>query len=100
VFSMEAIWKRESFVRLVTDLNYSIWELEENVQDKFRSEFIGYTYYTGEESLRGMAHFDSHIFPYIATAIIGGKWNTQEYSSELEELWEEYNTQSEREMYG
>ena len=56
-------------------------------------------YFEGEEQLRGKAHYDSHIFPYTATAIIKGKWNNLEYSSEIKELMEMYNIKSDREMY-
>ena len=40
---------------------------------------------------RGLYHYDSTIFPYIATAINKGKWNMSEYSKELDFLFKEYN---------
>lgn len=43
------------------------------------------------ESKRGMFHYDSNIFPYIATAINKGKWNMSEYSIELSELFKQYS---------
>ena len=52
-------------------------------------EIHGLVYYEGEK-LRGTAHHDSNIFPYIATALIKGKWNLLEYENELMLLLNEY----------
>ncbi len=77
---------------------YSIWEMEQHIQGKFPSVGVGYTYFRGDEKLRGQAHYDSLIFPFIATAIVKGKWNNLEYASELWSLFDEYNVNSDREM--
>jgi len=50
----------------------------------------GLQYFRGEEKKRGYHHWDSHIFPYIATAIVKGKWNFSEYFNELEPLIKKY----------
>ena len=42
----------------------------------------GVVAYNGEP-LRGEHHYDSQAFPYIASAVIKGKWNLKEYSKEL-----------------
>jgi len=44
-----------------------------------------------EESKRGLYHYDSIIFPYIATALVKGKWNLSEYKKELNPLLKQYN---------
>ena len=36
-------------------------------------------------------HFNSHSYPYIATAVVKGKWNHSEYSKELDTLFHKYN---------
>lgn len=36
-------------------------------------------------------HYNSYSFPYIATAIVQGKWNTIEYKNELELVFNEYH---------
>ena len=72
--------------------------MEERIQQKFSSVGVGYTYFRGDEQLRGQAHYDSHIFPFIATAIVKGKWNNLEYSSELDVLFDEYDVKSDRKM--
>ena len=38
--------------------------------------------YKGENK-RGAHHYDSSVYPYIATAIVKGKWNVTEYKNEL-----------------
>lgn len=40
---------------------------------------------------RGRLHFDSLIFPYVATALNKRKWNMSEYPDELGRLLKEYN---------
>jgi hypothetical protein len=47
-------------------------------------------YYYGGEPKRGRFHCDSNIYPYIATAIVKGKWNYSEYKNELTILHNEY----------
>jgi hypothetical protein len=42
------------------------------------------------EPKRGLVHYDSSVFPYIATALIKGKWNLGEYEKELRPLLAKY----------
>lgn len=44
----------------------------------------------GNQFKRGIAHYDSKVFPYVATAVVKGKWNFSEYP-ELENILSEYN---------
>ena len=65
----------------------SIWEFElaiVGVGMDFMPKF-------GNEIRRGLHHYDSIVYPYIATAINKGKWNTTEYKKELHIIFEEYN---------
>jgi hypothetical protein len=39
---------------------------------------------------RGAFHYDSKVWPYIATALNKGKWNLSEYKKELMEFKQEY----------
>lgn len=55
-----------------------------------RLNINGVFYYDGDIK-RGKYHYDSKIFPYIATAIIKGKWNLREYKNELSILLKEYS---------
>ena len=36
-------------------------------------------------------HFNSHAYPYIATAIVKGRWNYTEYETELQNVFKCYN---------
>ena len=45
----------------------------------------GVFYYNGEAK-RGACHYDSSVFPYVASALVKGKWNLREYPSELGNL--------------
>jgi len=69
----------------------SIWELEQSCQD-YASKFSNYVHYDYEKK-RGLAHYDSNIFPYTATAINKGKWS-REYFSELSKLHSDYQIDS------
>ena len=52
--------------------------------------FQGLQCYNGE-SLRGICHHDSSVYPHIATAVVKGKWNISEYRDELNEVFTEYD---------
>jgi len=45
--------------------------------------------YHGEPK-RGRHHYDTNVFPHVATALVKGKWNMSEYPNELGPLIEEY----------
>ena len=45
--------------------------------------------YHGEPK-RGIYHYDSVVFPHIATAVVKGKWNLAEYKEEMTSLLEKY----------
>lgn len=69
----------------------NIWEFEKNSNNLV--QFLNYSscyYHTGLESKRGLFHWDSLIYPYIATAVVKGKWDYESYASELDNLLLEY----------
>ena len=43
------------------------------------------------EPKRGAFHYDSSVYPYVATAIVKGKWNTGDYFNELSPILKENN---------
>jgi hypothetical protein len=68
----------------------TIWQFEANSSDTMiENEFSSYYTFTEGEKLRGMAHYDSTIYPYVATAVVKGEWNVLEYAAELGELFKE-----------
>ncbi len=79
--------KLKNFVSLLESTQpLNIWDFELAVP----AEGKHYMVRLGDERKRGMYHCDSIIYPYIATAIIKGKWNYGEYMKELDELFNEY----------
>ena len=65
----------------------NIWQFEEAITATDRDFMVK----IGGERKRGLYHYDSLVFPYIATAINKGKWNLIEYQNELNPMFEEYN---------
>jgi hypothetical protein len=65
----------------------SIWKFEESIISSGKN----FSSRVGGEKKRGIYHYDSIVFPYIATAINKGKWNMTEYYKELDLLFKEYN---------
>ena len=72
-------------VNSVSSLN--IWQFEEAISITGKDFMVK----IGGERKRGIYHYDSLVFPYIATAINKGKWNLNEYTKELNPMFEEYN---------
>jgi len=64
----------------------NIWQFEGLI----RSTDTDFMYFSGLEKPRGSYHYDSLIYPYIATAIVKGKWNTREYPIELSNMFTQY----------
>jgi hypothetical protein len=64
----------------------NIWQFEEAVVSSGKDYMVK----VGGERKRGLYHYDSLVFPYVATAINKGKWNLIEYQQELNPMFEEY----------
>ena len=91
-FSMQpTIWRTEAFEKIQnTKLHISPWDEGKMTGDVLSSLGINSLYHYDNEPKRGMNHYDSKVFPYIATALIRGKWNTKEYPEELNKILIEY----------
>lgn len=91
IFSMQpSIWKTKDYSELMSGVMESKW-LENYKYREFMVDknMKGLYYYNGENK-RGLNHYDSSIYPYIATALVRGKWNLSEYNNELKPLLEKY----------
>lgn len=92
IFSMQpTIWKTSEYIKLMDNVRSKVWYDEYNyhtIMNKLKMD--GLYYYNGENK-RGKNHYDSSIYPYIATAIVKGKWNIKEYEKELNKLFKKYN---------
>lgn len=51
-------------------------------------DLLGLIYFDNEQKRGG--HYDSKIFPYIASALVKGHWNISEYLDELSQLIKDY----------
>ena len=79
-------FKIKYFINFLSNaLDNSIWELELNSSFISKKANIYGLMHFDNENLRG-GHFDSNVWPYIATAIVKGKWNLIEYSNELSKI--------------
>jgi len=91
LYSMQAtIWNKSRFIELYEKSKQSKWFESDIYEDNCRLLDIKGLYYYNGESRRG-GHYDSSIYPYIATAVVKGKWNLGEYPSELGQLLVENN---------
>lgn len=94
-FSVQpTIWETARLLEVLEDLGKtdpSIWKLEELAQSYMKSRIFGLYAFNGCEKKRGMYHWDSAVYPFIATAIVKGQWNTAEYPKEINDLAEEFN---------
>ena len=88
-FSIQpTITRKNVFKQKVNGVTPSnIWQFEEAITATDRDFMVK----IGGERKRGLYHYDSLVFPYIATAINKGKWNLIEYQNELNPMFEEYN---------
>lgn len=70
----------------------NIWEFEANTNAVcMKNSFICcLTHLEGEQRI-GMFHWESFVYPYFATAIIKGEWNTEGYPHKLIETLEGYS---------
>jgi len=86
-----ALWKTATIQKIFAHFSgETIWDLEIKAQEECRKMGVKGIYCYNGEPHRGRHHWDSSVYPYIATAICKGKWNVAEYGSELEELFHEY----------
>lgn len=85
------LWKTKDFVQVYRNTPYT--RFQEGIEFAMSMNKLNYyaTYYFNNEPKRGMMHYDSSVFPYIATAVVKGKWNISEYSEYLVNILNKYN---------
>jgi hypothetical protein len=73
--------------------NLNIWQFESNVSESCIRRNYKNCYMASKEfeTKRGIYHWNSEVFPYIATAIVKGRWNCAEYNLELNQMFETYD---------
>jgi hypothetical protein len=92
VFAMQTtIWKTKDYIKILENVNEPKWlETEKYRQYISENKIKGLCHYDNEPK-RGGNHYDSNVYPYIATALVKGKWIMSEYSNELNPLLLNYN---------
>jgi hypothetical protein len=92
IFSMQpTIWKTKDYIKIMKNVMEKKWLETKNYQNYMKNNNIVGLYYFNNEPKRGLNHHDSELYPYVATALVKGKWNLSEYRSELLPLIEHYN---------
>lgn len=91
-FSMQpTIWNREHFINLYEAARCERFgEFPAYTQNMNRMGIRGVYSYNNEPMRKNSSHYDSSVFPYIATAIVQRKWNMTEYDVELESIFSRY----------
>lgn len=92
LFSQQSsIWNKKKFIQLMNFYKPSNYRDVEQFGSIAMNNLGFKTYYYYEnEPKRGTLHFDSNIFPYIATAVCKKKWNLNQYPILLKEALIEY----------
>lgn len=84
--------KKDSFLKLFKAAQKTnIWDLEKTIQKVFVDLEMNAYFCPKKGKKRGKHHFDSLSYPYVATAIVKGKWNTKEYSDVLNPIFVDYS---------
>lgn len=80
------LWKVKDFINFLSNAkDNSIWNLELNSSKiAYKTNISGLMHFNNEDKRGG--HFNSSVWPYVATAIVKGKWNFFEYSNELTKI--------------
>lgn len=84
VFAMQtSIWKTKDYIELLKNVREQKWlETPRYFEYMSKNNIKGLCHYDNEPK-RGGNHWDSNVYPYIATALVKGKWVMSEYKNEL-----------------
>jgi len=85
IFAIQpTIWSVQTLKRILLKTpGETIWEFERNAQQTCRDMNVMCFYTHHGETKRGRTHWNSKVYPYVATAVVKGKWNFREYKNEL-----------------
>jgi hypothetical protein len=92
IFAMQAtIWRSTDYQKLMNVTKESRWLETSNYRDKMIAMNMKGAYYYGGESRIGKMHYDSRVYPYIATALVRGNWDMSEYGMKLGNILAEHH---------
>lgn len=88
IFSIQpSIWNKRSLISLLQHhRGMGIWEFEAAAQKTFRKKGLRGGFSRKKGRKRGSLHWDTPLFPFIATLVVKGELNWKEYPDEVEEL--------------
>jgi hypothetical protein len=92
VFAMQAtIWRTSDYIALMEAVKEDKWL--ETSKYTYTMNHMGMkgAYHYDNEPKRGGNHYDTNVYPYIATALVKGRWIMSEYSKELSPILIENN---------
>jgi hypothetical protein len=90
-FSTQAtIWRRTELIKMF-ELSRAKSIFDEPYNSKFLKEIGAVGLCSLKRGNKVGSHYNSLIYPYIATAKVKGKWNFEEYNNELNCLFNEYD---------
>lgn len=92
IFSMQpTIWRSADYIRLMNLVKSKGWlETDGDYRNRMIALDMKGAYHYDNEPKRGKYHYDNNVYPYIATALVKGKWIMSEYSVELGKILAEY----------
>jgi hypothetical protein len=84
IFAMQAtIWRTADYISLLEQVKEYKWFENDRYTRVMGDMNMKGVYHYDNEPKRGGNHYDSNVYPYIATALVKGKWIMSEYSNEL-----------------
>ena len=86
-----SIWRTSDYIKLMESVRDNKWLENENYNRIMIELNMKGLYHYDNENKRGGNHYDSNVYPYIATALVRGKWNINEYPNELGNILKNYN---------
>ena len=91
IFSIQpSFWNIDRFLDLLKKhKNEGIWVFEEKAQKTCRNLKIKGAFSDSNGEKIGIHHFSNDVYPYVATAVVKGRWNVKEYPI-LEKILQEY----------
>lgn len=84
IFAMQAtIWRTSDYIKLMESVKEDKWLETINYTNVMNNLGMKGLYHYDNEPKRGGNHYDTNVYPYIATALVKGKWDISEYPNEL-----------------
>lgn len=92
IFAMQAtIWRTADYMALMESVKEDKWLETSKYPYTMNRLGIKGAYHYDNEPKRGGNHHDTNVYPYIATALVKGKWIMSEYGDLLGDILKENN---------